>query len=77
MASFGKQEQLRKQMSTAKSKRSVGKGGGSLGVSLETVEQEIEKAIREARSNPKPRENSGTNILPGGDLMKLKDKKLI
>lgn len=51
-----KQEQLRKQMSTAKAKGVLEKVAYHWGVSLETVEQEIEKAIREARTNPKTRE---------------------
>ena len=43
-------------MSTAKAKGALEKVAYRWGVSLETVEQEIEKAIREARSNPKTRE---------------------
>lgn len=43
-------------MSTAKAKGVLEKVAYHWGVSLETVEQEVEKAIREARTNPKTRE---------------------
>lgn len=61
-----KQEQLRKQMSTAKAKGVLEKVAYHWGVSLETVEQEIEKAIREAQNQSKNARILGQDILPGG-----------